>query len=382
MTSRERIFASLNHDEPDRIPLDLASTQVTGISKIAYENLLKYLGLIDLNITICDAIQQICIPSEEILYKFDVDTRGLWPITSHIKFIDEDDGKYLSHFDEWGLGYRRLKEGAFWYDLFSSPMKGKPLSPELISSHKWPKGAMLERFEGLRDQAIKFREAGYAVILKSICAGNLEMAIRLRGMEDALTDLLIDPVCASALLDAVLQVKIEYWDKALDVLGDVVDVVAEADDFGSQESQLISPEMFRTVIKPAQEQLISFLKKKKPDVYVFFHSCGNVRDLLPDFIEMGIDIINPVHITAQGMDPVQLKKDFGEDIVFWGGGVDTQNTLPRGTPDQVRDEVKRNIDILAPGGGFVFNTIHNIQADVPPENIVAIYETLLEFGRY
>ena len=124
------------------------------------------------------------------------------------------------------------------------------------------------------------------------------------------------------------------------------------------------------------------MKKKAPQAKIFFHSCGNIRPILPDFIEMGIDIINPVHIRAEGMAPDLLKKEFGGDLVFWGGGVDTQETLPHGTPQQVRDEVKRNIDWFAPGGGFVFNTIHNIQADVPPENIVAMYETVLEYGIY
>jgi uroporphyrinogen decarboxylase len=381
MTPRERLLTTLEHREPDRIPIDLASTQVTGISVLAYKNLLKFLGLPEENIRICDGIQQICIPSDTILHKFGVDTRGVWPITSHINFTDEDTGTYLSHYDEWGLGYRKSKEG-LWYDLFFSPLSGKLLSPQIIETYPWPVANNPERFKGLREQALEYRRAGYAVVLKSICAGNLEMAIRLRGMEDILTDLLIDPENAGRLLDAILQVKLTYWEKALDELGDVVDVVAEADDFGTQESQLISPEIFRTIIKPRQVELIKFLKKRKPEGYVFFHSCGNVSELLPDFIDMGIDILNPVHFTAKGMNPKKLKEDFGEHITFWGGGVDTQETLPHGTPNQVRDEVKRNIEIFAPGGGFVFNTVHNIQADVPPENIMAMYETLYEFANY
>jgi uroporphyrinogen decarboxylase len=124
------------------------------------------------------------------------------------------------------------------------------------------------------------------------------------------------------------------------------------------------------------------MKTNAPQAYVFFHSCGSIRALLPDFIEMGIDIINPVHIRAKDMDPARLKEDFGDAIVFWGGGIDTQETLPHGTPEQVKDEAKRNIEALAPGGGFVFNTIHNIQADVPPENVIALYETLQQFGVY
>jgi uroporphyrinogen decarboxylase len=312
-----------------------------------------------------------------------VDTRGLWPATSHnAGFEDEENGDYLSHIDEWGLGYRKSKDGGLWYDLYLSPLSGKSLDSELLDGYPWPDGGASGRFESLRQQALAYREQGYAVVLKSICAGLLEMAIRLRGMEDCLVDLLLDKKNSGRLLDKILYVKLQYWQAALDELGDVVDVIAEADDFGTQLSQLISYDTFREMIKPRQSELIAYMRSRADNAFIFFHSCGNIRAFLPDFIDMGIDIINPVHITAAGMDPAGLKKDFGGDVVFWGGGIDTQEILPHGTPAQVRDHVKSNIEALAPGGGFVFNTIHNIQADIPPENIVAMYETLREFGRY
>ncbi len=383
MNSRERLLTTLNHKEPDRIPLDLASTQVTGISINAYKNLRRFFGFKRTQPKICDAIQQICIPDDDIMQMLGVDTRGLWPITNHnYDFKDNDDGEYLSHVDDWGLGYRFRKEDGLWYDLYLSPLAGKTLSPELIDTHVWPRGDDPTRIKGLREQAIAHRQAGYAVVLKSICAGLLEMAIRLRGMEDFLVDLLMDEQNAGRLLDKILQIKIEYWQMTLEDLGDVVDVIAEGDDFGTQTSQLISAKTFRKTIKPRQAEVISFIKHKAPNAFIFFHSCGNIRELLSDFIEMGIDIINPVHITAIGMEPSALKKDFGDDIVFWGGGIDTQHTLPHGSPQQVREEVKRIINTLAPGGGFVFNTIHNIQPDVPPENIITMYETFQEFGNY
>jgi uroporphyrinogen decarboxylase len=184
---------------------------------------------------------------------------------------------------------------------------------------------------------------------------------------------------AGKILDRILRFKLEYWQNALSELGEWVDVVAEGDDFGTQASSLISLELWRRIIKPRQVELITFIKQRAPQAKVFFHSCGNVRDFLPEFIDMGIDIINPVHFTAQGMAPAGLKKDFGADIVFWGGGIDTQNTLPHGTPQQVRDEVKRNLDQFAADGGFVFNTVHNTQADVPPENLIAMYETVIHY---
>jgi len=162
----------------------------------------------------------------------------------------------------------------------------------------------------------------------------------------------------------------------------VVDVVVEADDYGTQQSMLVSPEMYRRLFKPLQAELFAVIRKRLADGFIFFHSCGNVRQLIPDFIEIGVDILNPVHVRAAGMEPAALKRDFGRDICFWGGGVDTQGVLPSGSPEQVREDVKRNVAALAPGGGYVFNTVHNIQADVPPENVMAMWEAFREAGVY
>jgi len=382
VTHRERLLLTLDHKQPDRIPVDLSSTQVTAISLQAYQNLRHYLGLPPSSPVIPDRIQQICIPDQDILEKFKTGVRGLWPLMNANNFEDEDDGIFLHHIDEWGLGYRLRKQGGVWYDLYVSPMENIDLSPLYLSQYSWPAGGDPRRIEGLREQAVNFRRAGYPVFLKSVCAGMLEMAIRLRGMENCLMDLLDNKENAGKLLDQILKVKIDYWEMALDHLAEVVDVIAEADDFGTQTSQLISYNVFREIIKPRQIELINCMKKKAPQAKIFFHSCGNIRPILPDFIEMGIDIINPVHIRAQGMKPAELKKDFGRDITFWGGGIDTQETLPHGSVGQIKDEVKRNIDALAPDGGFVFNTIHNIQGDVPPQSIVVMYETVLSYGRY
>jgi uroporphyrinogen decarboxylase len=376
------LLTALDHKEADRIPIDLASTQVTAISIKAYQNLRRYLGMSQTTPIIPDRIQQICIPDNDVMEIFGADIRGLWPLMNANDFTDQDDGKFLHHLDEWGLGYRFNKERGGWYDLYLSPLETVDLSRELLDRYPWPDGGNQRRIAGLREQALAFRRAGFPVFLKSVCAGMLEMAIRLRGMENCLMDLLANKENAGRLLDHILKVKLAYWEMALGQLGDVVDVIAEADDFGTQTSQLISYEVFREIIKPRQTELISLMKAKAPQAKIFFHSCGNIRPILPDFIEMGIDIINPVHIRASGMAPADLKKDFGKDLVFWGGGIDTQETLPKGRPEQIEAEVRRNIDLLASGGGFVFNTIHNIQGDVPPENIVAMYKTVLEHGRY
>ena len=191
-----------------------------------------------------------------------------------------------------------------------------------------------------------------------------------------------DEKLACTLFDKLLALKLDYWEMALPALADFVDVITYADDYGTQTSQIISPDMFRRLIKPRVNALFETYIKLAPHAKRFFHSDGNVRPLIPDFIEMGVDILNPVHIRAKGMDPVSLKRDFGRDLVFWGGGVDTQGVLPNGTFQEVKDHVKRNLDALSPGGGYIFNTIHNIQADVPPANILAMWEALQEYGIY
>jgi uroporphyrinogen decarboxylase len=208
------------------------------------------------------------------------------------------------------------------------------------------------------------------------------MAQRIVGMQELLILMATDEALAGALFDKLLELKLAFWEMALPHMGDLVDVVAYADDYGTQQSQLISPTMFRKQLKPRVQILFERIKQLAPHTKQFFHSCGSVRPLIPDYIEIGTEILNPVHIRAQGMDPAALKRDFGKDIVFWGGGIDTQAVLPHGSPQAVKDDVRRNIEALAPGGGYVFNTVHNIQADVPPENVIAMWEALQEYGVY
>jgi uroporphyrinogen decarboxylase len=192
---------------------------------------------------------------------------------------------------------------------------------------------------------------------------------------------MLNPKTVTAIFDKVLELKLAYWEKALAICGDNVDVVCEADDLAGQNGLIISPKTYRDLLKPRHAELFRFIKKQA-DVKVWLHSCGAIRKLIPDFIEIGVDILNPVQVNATGMDTHELKSEFGKDLVFWGGGVDTQFVLPRGTPNQVREEVKRRLDDLMVGGGFVFGTVHNIQADVPAENVLAMWETLQEFGVY
>ena len=183
------------------------------------------------------------------------------------------------------------------------------------------------------------------------------------------------------MLDRLVEFKSAYWERALgDESGDLVDVVIEADDLGGQQAPLMSPRTYRQLIQPRHKRLFSFIKAQAP-VKLFYHTCGAVRRLIPDLIDAGIDILNPVQISAAGMDLRELKQEFGRDLVFWGGGVDTQGVLGTATPAEIKDHVRRNIEALAPGGGFVFAAVHDIQANVPPENIMAMWEAWREFGK-
>ncbi len=385
MTSRERILKSLRHEEPDRVPFDLGSTHLTGISMTAYRNLCKHLGLNCQDAQFSDVIQQLAMPSEEVLDYLGVDTRGLYPLTSHNwnveKKLHEMPDKFIYR-DEWAIKYQKSKESGYWFSIIEEPLKSVSPENKEVDNFNWPDAGNPERVATLRQKALEYREKGKLVVLKGLCAGLFEMYQRIRGMKNAMMDSLLYPDFSDRVIGKIADLKIEFWNMALNELHDVVDVIVEADDYGTQESQLISPDHFRQTFKPHINRVLQFIRGKSPKSFLFFHSCGNVRPIIPDFIEMGVDILNPLHISAQGMDPVTLKKDFGKNITFWGGGVETQNILPNGTPQQVADDVKRNIDALAPGGGFVFNTIHNIQAEIPPENIIAMWKTLKEYGKY
>jgi uroporphyrinogen decarboxylase len=383
MNSRERLLTTLNHHEPDRVPFDLGSTQVTGIHVVAYRGLRTFLGLPPIEPRICDSIQQLALPDDDIIEQLSVDIRGLFPLNSHNwKIVNVQMGETWDYTDEWGITHQRLIPDGLYYSAMRHPLDRPDLSCDEIRAYPWPNTADPQRIAGLRDQALAYREKGKAVMIKGVLAGIFEMSQRIRGMERLLTDMATDELLSCAIFDKMLELTLAFWEMALPQLADVLDVISIGDDYGTQISQIISPRMFRNLIKPRQKVLFQRIKQLAPHTSLFLHSCGNVLPLLPDFIELGVDILNPVQVRATGMDPVALKRDFGTDIVFWGGGVDTQDVLPHGTPEEVKEDVRRNIEVLAPGGGFVFNTVHNIQADVPPGNIMAMWEVLQQYGAY
>jgi uroporphyrinogen decarboxylase len=382
-TGCERLLTALSHQEPDRVPLDLGSTQVSGIHIIAYQRLRQVLGLPAVEPQICDQIQGLALPATDLIERLGVDVRGLFPLNSHNwKIVEQEDGEYWSYFDEWGITHRKPRLDGLYYSVSKVPLGGPELTARDIARHPWPQLDDPQRIAGLRQLAESYRAAGYAVVLKDPFAGIFEMAQRIVGMENLLVMMGLNKALAGVLFDKLVELKLSFWEMALPDLADVVDVISQADDYGTQVSQIISPRMFREQLKPRWKIIFDRLLVLAPNARRFFHSCGNVRPLLPDYIELGVEILNPVHVRARDMEPVALKHDFGNVLTFWGGGVDTQGVLPNGTPQEVKDDVRRNIEALAPGGGFVFNTVHNIQADVPAENLAAMYEALAEYGMY
>ena len=378
----QRLLTTLRHREPDRIPFDLSSTKETGIHMVAYKNLLSHLGIEEKEIPVFDIKQHLALPSAALLERLEVAPRGIQPEPpSNWQLKIEDVDGYTAYTDEWGITWTMPKDGGLYYDICAHPLAGISSAQEL-EAYPWPDPIDESRFAGLKEKAKEFTAQGYPVVLSGLMAGLLEMGFWLRGFENFYLDLALRPALVEALMEKLVELKMAYWEKALAEVGENILIVYEGDDLGVQKSTIISPEMYRRYVKPRQKRLFSFIKEKaRGETFLFFHTCGSVYDILPDLVEVGIDILNPVQVSAANMDTRRLKKEFGDVLTFWGG-MDTQRVLPRCTPDEVRDEVKRRIDDLAPGGGFVLNTVHNIQADVPPENIMAMWEALQDYGGY
>jgi len=389
MNSRDRCLVSLHHREPDRVPFDLAGSAQTGIHVTAYANLRRYLGLPEREPKVRNLIGQIAEPDEDLLDILRVDTR-LIPQAAPLlwrRLLDRnpDDPKVRDEVDawaftdEWGIGWRMPKDGGFYFDMVRHPLDGE--SPEeQEKKYSWPDPLSPRRFEGLKARIQAARRMGKLVVLNGPCAGILEVYSWLRGYLRFYIDLAESTRRVEVFLDRLLEFKSTFWTRALAEFGDSVDVINEADDMAGQNGLLLSPETYRRLIKPRHARLFAAIKKAAPHVKVFFHSCGAIRPLIPDLIEAGVDILNPVQISAKGMAPFELKREFGKDLVFWGGGVDTQGIFATGKPQEIRVHVQKNIEALAPGGGFVFATVHNTQANVPPQNFMAMWETLQEYG--
>jgi len=378
MTGRERVLTALAHKEPDRIPFDLGGTLNTGIHRIAYERLLKYLGFELQEVRICDMIQQLAEVDEEIKEKFEVDVQGVF---AECRVEMEKEERGWSFFDPWGCKWLMPEKGGLYFDLVYHPLS-HATSWKDIQSYNWPDPHKLVNVEVVKDSLRRARSESNRAIVLHLSEGIMERAAWLMGYERFYIQLARNPSLIIGLISKILECKMALWDQVLNGVEDCVDIIAEADDLATQKGPMIAPAFYRKNIKPLHKKLFHFLHKRAPHARIFFHSCGSVYDFIPDLIDAGIDILNPVQVSAAKMDTRVLKKEFGNDVCFWGGGVDTQRILPRGSCEEVKKEVKRRIEDLAPGGGFVFATVHNIQADVPAENIITMHQTFREYGTY
>jgi uroporphyrinogen decarboxylase len=347
----------------------------------AYRSLREHLALPDVEPCVAFVAEQLVRVDEDAAERLQTDVRPALPgAASSFEYKFRDEGAYESYADEWGIGWRKPVVGGLYYDMCKHPLAVAESLSEL-KAYPFPDPLDTGRFAPLRAQAEAARNKGKAVVLAGPCAGIVEVYSWLRGYEQYYIDLALNQDMVAYMLDRLVEFKCAYWARALAELGDLVDVVIEADDLGGQNAPLMSPATYRALIQPRHRHLFSFIKSQS-SVKLFYHTCGAIRRLIPDLIETGIDILNPVQISAAGMELSELKREFGRDLTFWGAGVDTQRVLGTGTPDQVREDVRRNIEALAPGGGFVFAAVHDIQANVPPENVMAMWETWQELGNY
>lgn len=383
MNSRERLEMALNHREPDRVPADLGGTVLTSINHDVYGRVRKQLGLPDREVKLADIVQQVAVVDDDVREAFGVDIRDVAPRSS-ASFniaIRDDMPDYTYFYDEWGIGWKMPKEGGLYYDMFHHPLQGNITTGD-IDRYPWPDPADPGRFTGLRERARYAAEVeGQGVVIGGLCAGIMEMVAWMRGFEDYFVDFAANTKLMEYFLEKLVELKMAYWERALAEGGDYISAIVEADDMAGQNGMLISLRTYRNIVKPRHKRLFDFIKRRTR-AKIFFHSCGAVRKVIPDLIEAGIDILNPVQVSAAGMDSAELKREFGRDLSFWGGAVDAQNILQNGSVQDVRNEARRRIEDLAPGGGFIFAPIHNIQYNVPPANVVAMWESLHECGSY
>lgn len=370
MNSRERLIEALHHREPDMVPLDLGGTENTTISRIAYQNLRAHLGMgVDPRPFVINRMMDAVLPDGDLLERLSIDCVAIRP-SSTFRATTREIPEDSSFYDELGV---RWKKASYYYDMVEHPLRHATL--EDLATVRWPDPAQDGRFRGLREQARDLYEnTSHALVAGHIMWGPFELGCALRGYEQFCLDLLTDETLARTVLENNLQLALRFWDAYLAEVGDYIQVAAGGDDLGMQTGTLISPDMYRSFIKPLHKRLFDFIKSRTK-AKIFLHSCGSVYDLIPDFIEAGVEILSPVQFTAAKMDLVRLKREFGKHLTFWGGGVDTQHVLPAGTIQEIRAQVSRVFDIMAPGGGFVFVPVHNIQADIQPERVLAVYET-------
>jgi len=413
MTSRERVVAAVEHREPDRVPVDLGATPSSGISAIAYGNLKQHLGMATGHTQIYDVVQQLAQPEECVLDQFGIDVVDVGRTfnTENADWYDvtlsdgqlaqypswfhpepQEDGSWIAQTDDGTDIAHMPAAGAFfdqsyfpWVDGYPSDMKAalpeamdKVLWAALVHA-PWDHASENGFWNSLRQHALALRQSTDRAMM-IVCGCNLfEWGTFLRRMDNFLMDLLLEQEQLDRMLDELMEVHMATLEKVCIAVGDVCDILRFGDDLGMDTGPFMPPELYRKFFKPRHARLCEYVHKNS-NMKTFLHSCGSIYALMPDLIEAGYDIINPVQTNCRDMEPERLKNEFGKDIVFWGGGCDTRTVLNNATPTEVERHVLERLDIFARGGGFVFNTIHNILPEVPSQNIEAMFNAIRKFN--
>lgn len=402
MNSRERIIETLYHREPDVLAIDFGGMRSTGISAIAYNKLKSYLGIKGGHTKLYDIFQQLAEPEMELLNILGGDVVQLhryapafgvtiesWkssklqdgsdclvPEAYNPRINEKGDAEIWDH----NTIIAKMPQGGFYFDQVYHPYENVETFEDI---DRIPIQRITdEELKYLELEAKRLYETTDKAILGAFGGNILEAGQLLWGYEKFYTDLALNPDLVHYWLDKLTAAYLNDLEKYLKAVGKYINVIQMGDDLGTQEAPQISGSMYREMIKPYHKRQYEYIRNNYPGVKVFLHSCGAIYDLIPDLIDAGVEVLNPVQISAKGMDPAKLKKEFGKDIVFWGGGANMQHTVNTGTIDQIKAEVKELIEIFSPGGGYVFNQVHNIQANILPEKVMAIYETALSYRKH
>jgi len=374
MTPRECFHAAMNHEQPDRLLLDMGK-HIGSIHRRAYVNLKEHLGddsMVNENLVL-DRMAQTVVPDESLLQRFDIDFR--WVVPNWVQVTERED--VPGYVDMWGVPYKAT-EDADHCVVDGAPMRQATI--ETLGDFQWPDPNDPKQFAGLREQAKHLYEnTDYVVGADAIKAGVLMNSLQMRGYDQFFMDLAIDVPFAEALMDRILYTLKEMWSRYMDAVGEYVQIAYVTDDLGSQSSLLISPRMFRQLLKPRMKELHDHIKSCA-DVKLMFHTDGAVLPLVDDFLEMNVDILNPVQTSVSGLeDTFALKESFGDRLSFHGA-IDVQQMMPNATTEELEDEIARRIYDLGRNGGYILAPCHNIGHDIPPENIVTLFEKAREFG--
>lgn len=385
MKSRERLKLTLQHKEPDKVPIDLGGFQ-TGIHVSAYKRVLRFLNIKDPEIKLYDKLQRLAIPCDAILKRFEIDTKTIHLPSTFVRekdLVETMEGKYSGWWDSFGIFWGKNTENPekdVLYNDIINPFKDFTTSQQ-IRDFDWPKGNDPELFVGLRDYAKNlYINTDYALIGRSMgCL--FQWTHYLFGFKEALIHMIRNPDMMKAAMEGMLQFWIEFATEYLNQVGEYIQTAQITSDLTDQKGPMLSPRLYRKLIRPYEEKLADHLHKLA-DIKINYHCCGAASYFIPDFIEVGYDALNPVQIGAASMNPCEIKNKYGDQITFWGGLCDSQKTLPFGTIKEITDEVRYNINCLKPNGGYVAANIHNIVFDVPAENIIAMFDAAIKFREY